>query len=269
MLLSNLRSLRNAILNRLVPPQPIRYLPTKGRQVSLPQRGRGIFKPPYSKENLQKQFHEMKDEAFWQILPEVHDFTELPMEPIWSLYEAVRYIVAKGIKGDFVECGVFFGGASMLIAKTLLSIGDTSRALWLYDSFQGFVGEQAKDDVTWYGDSIKTRFPDFDTIAMDNVTSTGYPVERIRLVKGDVEKTAVGNQNGDIALLRLDTDTYHSTKAELEHFFPKLVQGGVLIVDDYGHAYGARRAVDEYLFDPARRILLHRVNFTNRIGMKP
>ena len=206
-----LSRLREEILKRLVPPPPVSYLPTRERQVSLPQRGLDICKPPYVLEGLQKQFHEMKDEAFWSILPDVHDFTQLSMEPMWSLYEAVRYLVARGIKGDFVECGVFFGGASMLIAKTLLSLGETSRELWLYDSFAGFVGEQAKDDVTWYGDSITKRFPDFDSIAMDNVASTGYPVEKLRLVKGDIEKTALDNKNGDIALLRLDTDTYHST----------------------------------------------------------
>lgn len=63
----------------------------------------------------------------------------------------------------------------MLIAKTLLSVDDTSRELWLFDSFQGFVGEQANDDVTWYGDSIKDRYPDFGTIAENNIVSTGYP----------------------------------------------------------------------------------------------
>jgi O-methyltransferase len=210
----------------------------------------------------------MQDDAFWQIVPEVHDFTQLPMEPMWSLYEAVRYLVAKEVKGDFVECGVFFGGASMLIAKTLLSVGESSRQLWLYDSFQGFVGQQSKDDVTWYGDSIKTRFPDFDGIAWDNVASTGYPPERLQLVKGDIEETAACNENGDIALLRLDTDTYYSTKAELAHFYPKLVTGGILIIDDYGHAFGARRAVDEYFADLNEPLLLNRVNFTNRIAVK-
>jgi O-methyltransferase len=265
MLLSNLRT---AILNRLFPPPPPSYLPTKARQISLPQRGFEICKAPYSKERLQKQFHEMKDDVFWQIVPEVHDFTQLPIEPMWSLYEAVRYIVAKGIKGDFVECGVFFGGAAMLIAKTLMSLGETSRMIWLYDSFQGFVGQQAKDDITWYGDSIKAHFPDFDGIAMDNIASMGYPAEKLRLVKGDIERTALDNQNGDIALLRLDTDTYHSTKAELESFYPKLATGGILIIDDYGHAYGARRAVDEYFAQPSSRVLLNRVNFTNRLAVK-
>ena len=217
---------------------------------------------------MRKQFHEMRDDAFWQIVPDVHDFTQLPIEPMWSLFEAVRYVVARGIKGDFVECGVFFAGASMLIAKTLMKLGESSRELWLYDSFQGFVGAQAKDDVTWYGDSITTRFPDFEILAKDNITSTGYPADKIRIVKGDIEKVAPDNKHGDIALLRLDTDTYHSTKAELENFYPKLVSGGILIIDDYGHADGARRAVDEYFADPAKRLMLNRVNLTNRLAVK-
>jgi hypothetical protein len=149
-----------------------------------------------------------------------------------------------------------------------MMFGETSRELWLYDSFQGFVGEQAKDDVTWYGDSIATRFPDFEVIAKDNIASIGYPVDKVRIVKGDIEKIAPDNKHGDIALLRLDTDTYHSTKAELEHFYPKLVSGGILIIDDYGHADGARRAVDEYFADPARRLILNRVNLTNRLAVK-
>ena len=245
-----------------------RQLPTTGRQVSLPQRGHNICKPYFSSRRLRGQFHELKDDQFWQILPEVHDFTQLPMEPMWSLYEATRYLVNKDIRGDFVECGVFFGGASMLIARTLLALGVSDRDLWLYDSFGGFVGKQAQDDVTWYGDKIDLRLDDFQSIVETNIASTGYPADRTKLVQGDIEQTAIDNPHSAIALLRLDTDTYHSTAAELEHFYPKLVTGGVLIIDDYGHALGARRAVDEYFADPNRRCMLHRVNFTNRIGVK-
>lgn len=242
--------------------------PPQGQQISLPERGFEICKPRYSRKRLEKQFHELRDETFWRIVPEVYNFTQLPIEPMWSLYEAVRYLAARKIKGDIVECGLLFGGASMLIAKTLLSLGDTSRELWLYDSFQGFVGEQAADDITWYGDSIDARFSDFADIATSNISSTKYPPEKLRVVKGDVEKTAACNENGDIALLRLDTDTYYSTKAELEHLYPKLISGGILIIDDYGHAFGARRAVDEYFAQPGRRLLLNRVNFTNRLAVK-
>ena len=71
-------------------------------------------------------------------------------------------------------------------------------------------------------------------------------------MKGDVENTAADNKNGDIALLRLDTDTCYRTKAGLEHFHPKPAAGGILIIDDYGHAFGMRRAVDEHFAEPSR-----------------
>jgi O-methyltransferase len=244
------------------------YTNPNASTISLPQRGMDTCKRPFSKRKLQAQFHEMKDEVFWEIVPEVYDCTQLTMEPLWSLYEAVRHIVVKGIKGDIVECGVLFGGAAMLTARTLLSLKDTSRNIWLYDSFSGFVGEESIDDKTWYGDDVKGLIPEFLAIAERNMTAVGYPRERIKFVKGDIEKTAPANNNKEIALLRLDTDTYHSTKVELQYFYPKLVPGGVLIIDDYGHAFGARRATDEYFNDPADRVLLHRVNFTNRIGLK-
>jgi hypothetical protein len=87
-------------------------------------------------------------------------------------------------------------------------------------------------------------------------------------VRGDIEKLAPDNKHVDIALLRLDTDMHHSTRAELDHFYPKLVSGGILIIDDYAHAFGVRRAVDEYMADPGRRLLLNRVNLTNRLAVK-
>ena len=71
-----------------------------------------------------------------------------------------------------------------------------------------------------------------------------------------------------IALLRLDTDWYESTKHELVHLFPRLSTGGVLIVDDYGHWAGARRAVDEYVSEHGIVMLLTRIDYTGRIGVK-
>ena len=73
----------------------------------------------------------------------------------------------------------------------------------------------------------------------------------------------------EIALLRLDTDWYSSTKHELEHLYPRLAPGGVLILDDYGHWQGARRAVDEYFADNRITLLLNRVDGTARIAVKP
>jgi hypothetical protein len=72
-----------------------------------------------------------------------------------------------------------------------------------------------------------------------------------------------------IALLRLDTDWYESTRHELVHLFPLIVPGGVLIVDDYGHWRGARQAVDEYFAEQRVPILLNRIDYTGRIGVVP
>jgi hypothetical protein len=77
-------------------------------------------------------------------------------------------------------------------------------------------------------------------------TSTGYPPERIHLVPGLVEETIPREAPERVALLRMDTDWYASTRHQLEHLYPRLSLGGVLIVDDYGHYAGAKRAVEEY-----------------------
>ena len=71
-----------------------------------------------------------------------------------------------------------------------------------------------------------------------------------------------------IALLRLDTDWYESTRHELIHLYPRLSQGGVLIVDDYGHWDGCRLAVDEYFATEADPVLLTRIDYTGRICVK-
>ena len=71
-----------------------------------------------------------------------------------------------------------------------------------------------------------------------------------------------------ISLLRLDTDWYESTKHELTHLFPLLSPGGVIIIDDYGHWQGAKKAVDEYFEENKIKILLNRIDYTGRIGVK-
>ena len=100
-----------------------------------------------------------------------------------------------------------------------------------------------------------------------NLTMTNYPAAKINYVKGKVEDTVPSSLIGQIAVLRLDTDWYESTKHELEHLFPLLAKGGVLIIDDYGFWRGARRAVDEY-FEQHHSILLARIDETGRMGIK-
>ena len=103
----------------------------------------------------------------------------------------------------------------------------------------------------------------------ENMRATGYPMERVHLVRGPVETTIPEHAPATIALLRLDTDWYSSTKHELEHLYPRLVARGVLIIDDYGHWEGARGAVDEYLATLPVKPLLSRIDYTGRCCVKP
>lgn len=99
--------------------------------------------------------------------------------------------------------------------------------------------------------------------------STGYPPEGIVFVKGKVEDTLSDRVPERIALLRLDTDWYESTRCELKHLFPRLVQGGVLVLDDYAWWSGSRKAADEYFRDNGIRILLNRIDSCGaRLGLK-
>jgi len=195
---------------------------------------------------------------------------------LWAATHAAK------LPGDFVECGVWRGGSVMLMAATLLRLGDTSRDLWLYDTFGGMTAPADEDVQAMSGRAAAEilleheRTPDDPFWGMAaretverNLRRTGYPFERFRLVEGDVAATLPETAPAAIALLRLDTDWYASTRHELEHLYPRLVRGGVLIVDDYGYWRGARKATDELLATLRPRPLLHRIDYTGRICVKP
>ena len=100
------------------------------------------------------------------------------------------------------------------------------------------------------------------------MAATGYPEDRLHYHPGLVEDTTPGRAPETIALLRLDTDWYASTKHELEHLYGRLSPGGVLILDDYGDWEGARKATDEWLAETGEPIFLAPMG-SGAIGVKP
>src|SRR5215471_3239517 len=94
-------------------------------------------------------------------------------------------------------------------------------------------------------------------------------MENFKFIVGNVVETVPIEVPSRLALLRLDTDWYESTRHELEHLYPLLSPGGVLILDDYGHWRGSKKAVDEYLAKTQTPILLHEIDYTGRIAIKP
>lgn len=95
------------------------------------------------------------------------------------------------------------------------------------------------------------------TMFRNNMRSTGHADDHLRFVVGPVEETLRTEKIPQrIALLRLDTDWYESTRVELEVLLPRLSPGGVLIIDDYNHWAGSRRAVDEHFTAHAQRPIM-------------
>jgi hypothetical protein len=206
-------------------------------------------------------------------------FTMTSAERMYALWSAAHHVVAAGVAGDFVECGVWKGGSSMMAALALADAGDTTRPLWLFDTFEG-MSEPTGDDVDHKGhdarpewEAAKRRGEGWCASPLDDVraalATTGAARERLHFVVGKVETTIPREIPEKIALLRLDTDWYESTKHELLHLWPRLARGGVLIFDDYGHWAGARRAVDEFLATQKPPLLLDRIDYTGRITLKP
>ena len=226
-------------------------------------------------------FPDIVEQEFWEIYNFCKPFTMTSVERMYALYNAVDYIISNKIEGDFVECGVWRGGSSMLIAKMLVNRKIKNRNIYLYDTFEGMT-QPTTNDISFDGQNAGVLFEDYRNDNQEstwcladlndvkrNLSSTQFPERNLFFIKGKVEDTLEKNlPKNNISLLRLDTDWYESTKHELEILFPILVQSGVLIIDDYGHWQGCRKAVDEYFEGNPQKILLNRIDYTGRVGIK-
>ncbi len=217
------------------------------------------------------------EDGFLALYDRASPYTMTSVERMYALWQATRYVVGRGIEGALVECGVWRGGSSLLMALTLLELDERSRNLHLFDTFEGmpppsyadvqFTGEPAADllarskrtpeDLAWAWATLED--------VKQTMTVANYP--NVEYVQGLVEDTVPAGAPDQIALLRLDTDWYESTRHELEHLYPRLASGGILIIDDYGHWQGARTAVDEYFADEP--VFMNRIDYTGRLILKP
>jgi O-methyltransferase len=217
-----------------------------------------------------------------QTIARARPFTMTADESLFSLIGSVRHIVRHDVPGAIVECGVWRGGSMMAAALTLQQLDAADRPLYLYDTFTGMTEPGAADVMlhseidaaqllaeTEVGDGANVWCVSPLSEVQAAIASTGYPDELCRFVPGPVEETLPSQlPDRPIALLRLDTDWYESTRHELEHLVPLMSPGAVLIIDDYWHWGGCRKAVDEYLERTGLPILLTRVDIT-AVGVMP
>jgi hypothetical protein len=216
---------------------------------------------------------------FWQLYQQCKHATMTSVERMFALYKACEYVVQNQIEGDFVECGVWKGGSSMLAALTFNKFQNKTRNLYLYDTYEGMSEPTEKDisvtniDVSKEWSMLKKSNSNILCISTleeveQNIFKTNYPKSQIKLIKGKVEDTIPGQVPSKISILRLDTDWYESTYHELKHLYPLLSENGVLIIDDYGHWKGAREAVDQFFNEINFHPLLTRIDYTGRIMIK-
>jgi hypothetical protein len=225
---------------------------------------------------LRAQFFDIEEEPFWEIAQRCLPYTLVLIERLYNIYKTMEYICRNNIPGDIVECGVMHGGSVMAAAESLAHFGCTDRTIYLYDTFAG-MSPPGLYDVDHAGNRMAEREPSLLywpnmghlQAVQRNMRQVRYPFDRFVFVEGPVEETLLKKVPETIAFLRLDTDWYESTKQELIYLYPHLVSGGVLTIDDYGHFKGARKATDEYFAGCAERMLLHRIDYTARTGVKP
>ncbi len=221
-----------------------------------------------------------------RIIDRVRAYTMTSEERIVGLIDAVRHCQQRALPGAFAECGVWRGGSVLTMILTLQELGVSNRDIYLYDTFEGMTAPGTEDVsdydppalATWDGARQAGKQAwDFlfraevfnEQQVRELLLATGYPAQHLHFVKGPVEQTLPGTMADALCLLRLDTDWYESTLHELVHLYPRLVQNGVLIVDDYGHWRGCRQAVDEYFSAAGRQLpFLQRVDYTCRMAIK-
>ena len=215
------------------------------------------------------------------LIASLRPYTMTSGERLWSLVNAVRYVIDEGLPGDFAECGVWRGGSVMAMAKQLRALAVNDRRIWLYDTFAGMTAPTAADVEAGTGVTAETMLAGTEvgdgnnvwcvaglSDVKANVRSTGYPFDQFTFVEGDVAVTLKQSVPESISLLRLDTDWYESTKLGLDILYPRLVVGGVCILDDYGHWQGARTAVDEYFAATGHRPFMHPIDYSGRVFIK-
>ncbi|WOD43984.1 TylF/MycF/NovP-related O-methyltransferase [Hwangdonia lutea] len=242
----------------------------------LKSKIKNIFRKPQSSKTEINPNKELDYSDFENKIVDITaEFTMTSSERIVSLIRALNYVVNNNINGAIVECGVWKGGSIMAVLHTMNNLKNI-RDIYLYDTFEGMT--EPKDiDLSVKGDSAKEIYQDsngnwcFSSLeeVKKNVFSINYPIEKLHFIKGKVEETIPDSNTPDkIAVLRLDTDWYESTKHEMIHLFPNIVKGGIIIIDDYGHWSGCKKAVDEYLKENNIKLFLSRVDYTCRIGVK-
>lgn len=174
--------------------------------------------------------------------------TMIGLRRLEQLAGCVGAVVREEVPGDVIETGVWRGGATILMRGVLKAMGDTSRTVWVADSFRGLPPPNAQeykadmDDRHWQYPELAISLEE----VKDNFSRYGLLDDQVRFLVGWFSDTLPTAPIERLSVLRLDGDMYESTMDALAALYPKLSLGGYVIIDDYGAIPACRQAVHDY-----------------------
>ncbi len=203
--------------------------------------------------------YEDPNQGFWS--PQVYDSRLRELGRDWpakahsmignrrlqNLREVMEFVIVNNIPGDFIETGVWRGGACIMARAVLKAYGVTERRVWVADSFCGLPAPNPKftadanDKHHTYSElaisleEVKSNFAKYDLLD-----------DQVVFLKGWFSETLPQAPIQKLAVLRLDGDMYESTMDGLTHLYDKVTTGGVIIVDDFGAVAACSQAVNDF-----------------------
>ena len=255
--------LKRALLNELNPENGLRisYLlecMDTGRAYDL---DRVINTPGHEREALERLAADPDGRDNYRERIFGFPFTMIGRSRLDQLQACVETVVEEGIPGDLLEAGVWRGGAAILMKAVADALGDSTRTVWVADSFCGVPAPTVPQDagVDLFLDPCLAVPAE---VVRNHFARFGVLDERVRLLEGLFGETLAGAPIGQLAVLRADGDLYESTMDVLTALYGKVSPGGFVIIDDYGALDCCKRATDDFRRDSGIREPLHTIDWT-------
>lgn len=175
-------------------------------------------------------------------------YTMVGLKRLSNIEYCVRVVVEEDIPGDLCETGVWRGGCCIFMLASLINFGDSSRAIWACDSFEGL----PKPDASTYPADLGYDLSQNDYLSVPleavkaNIERFSLPSDRVKFVKGWFKDSLPSAPIGQLSMLRLDGDLYESTMDAITALYDKVSRGGFIIVDDYGAWEPCKKAITDF-----------------------
>ncbi len=196
--------------------------------------------------------------------------TMIGLKRLDNLEFCIEQVVTNGVVGDLIETGVWRGGAAIFMRAVLKAYGVTDRYVWVADSFEGLPPPNTGKYPYDAGDTLHEARE--LAVSLEEVKANferyGLLDNQVRFLKGWFRDTLPAAPIERLAVLRLDGDMYQSTMDALVNLYPKLSEGGYVIVDDYGAIPACRQAVNDYRSANAITEEIHDIDWTGIFWQK-